>query len=98
MKKEIIRPTGHKTYSVITEQLQGAPKTHELKTFIYFDEAVHYFLERCDDFGLNNEEGDGDEIIRRAGGVGHDFRVELIQQNVITLFRKMPERTSTPIK
>ena len=85
-------------YTVITEQLQGSPKTHELKTFVFFDTAVHYFLEKCDLYGYNSEAGDGDEIVRMAGGQGHDYRVELIQQNVISVFGNRPPRTSTPIK
>lgn len=69
-----------KTFAVITEQLQGAPKTHEIKTFVNFNKAVHYFLEKCDALGYRTQEGDGDMVLRSAGGIGHDFRVELMEQ------------------
>jgi len=97
MKKERILPVGIPTYSVITEQLQGSPKTHELKTFIHFDAAVQYFLERTDELGYITHEGDGDEILRYAGGIGHDYRIELIQQNVISIFNNLPPRRSAHI-
>jgi len=98
MKKERQTPVGTPTYSAIIEQLQGSPKTHELKTFITFAKAVQYFLERSDELGYNTQEGDGDEILRTAGGIGHDYRIELIQQNVISIFNNLPPRRSNPIK
>jgi hypothetical protein len=65
-------------YCITIEQLNGSPKTHTVHYFQTFEEAMHSFQLRCDELGyyatiLN------DENIAQAGGIGHDFRLELIK-------------------
>ena len=97
MKQERQTPVGTPTYSIIIEQLHGAPKTHELKTYVHLRDAMDYFIRKTDELGYEIHEGDGDEILRYAGGRGHDYRIELIQQNVISIFNNLPPRRSAHI-
>lgn len=67
-------------YCITIEQLNGSQKTHAVHYFQTFNEAMHSFQLRCDDLGYDLTTGSGD-IMASAGGIGHDFRLELMRSS-----------------
>jgi hypothetical protein len=67
-------------YCITIEQLNGSQKTHAVHYFQTFNEAIHSFQLRCDELGYEPIQG-SDDLIVTAGGIGHDFRLELMKSS-----------------
>ena len=62
------------SYSLI---ISNCPtRTSEIKTFTNIRHALNYFIERCDELGLEYREDNNGNFI--AGGLGHDNSITLI--------------------
>jgi hypothetical protein len=50
-------------------------RTSEIKTFTNIRHALNYFIERCDELGLEYREDNNGNFL--AGGIGSDYSLEL---------------------
>ena len=80
-------PTSNKTktnfmkYCITVEQISGSQKSHAVHFFNNWQDAHTSFVQRCDELGYESEDLPNGTTLMHAGGIGHDYRIELMHSN-----------------
>ena len=69
-----------KNYTVFISAMAShiTDKSHRNESFVDYNKAFTYFTELCDDNNIDCDTFEGVEMEYEAGGIGYDYRVELI--------------------
>lgn len=68
-------------YCITIEQLSGSQKSHAVQFFNSWHDAHRSFVQRCDELGYDYTELPDGTALMSAGGIGHDYRIELMHSN-----------------
>lgn len=68
-------------YCITIEQLSGSQKSHAVHFFSNWNDAQTSFIQRCDELGYEWTDLPDGTALMSAGGIGHDYRVELSYSN-----------------
>jgi hypothetical protein len=68
-------------YCIAIEQLHGQPKSHAVHFFNRWEDAQTSFITRCYELGYEYTDLPLGNALMSAGGIGHDFRIELMHSN-----------------
>lgn len=81
-------------YSITVEQLSGSQKSHSVHFFTNLKDAKTSFIKRCDELGYDYTDLPDGSALMSAGGIGHDFRIELLHSNFAFLTNDDEEAVS----
>lgn len=68
-------------YCITIEQLGGRQKSHAVHFFSNWNDAHTSFVERCNELGYDYTDLPDGTALMSAGGIGHDYRIELAHSN-----------------
>lgn len=68
-------------YCITIEQISGSQKSHAVHFFNNWNDAQTSFIQRCDELGYEYTELPQGTALMSAGGIGHDYRIELMPSN-----------------
>lgn len=68
-------------YCITIEQISGSQKSHAVHFFNSWQDAHTSFITRCDELGYDYTDLPHGTALMSAGGIGHDYRLELMHSN-----------------
>jgi len=84
----------HMKYCITIEQISGSQKSHAVHFFNNWKDAQTSFIQRCDELGYEWTDLPDGTALMSAGGIGHDYRIELMHSNFSFLVNEEEEAMS----
>lgn len=81
VNNDTIKNSHQMKYCITIEQISGSQKSHAVHFFNNWNDAQTSFIQRCDELGYNYTELPEGTALMSAGGIGHDYRIELQNSN-----------------